>query len=83
MGAPNGGPGADNYNAAYAEVVRRQTIAQLEASAAQKGAANATKETARHTRRTATFMLWSVFAIAAGAIITAAASIWSTLHACH
>jgi hypothetical protein len=62
-----------------AELARRQTIAQLEATQAQKDAARAEKEaaqaaveTAHYTKRIASYMLWSVFAAAASAIITAA-----------
>jgi hypothetical protein len=72
-------PGSVVHERMMAELARRQTIAQLEATRAQKDAARAERdaakaavETAHYTKRIASYMLWSVFAAAASAIITAA-----------
>lgn len=56
--------------AGAAEFQRRQTQALLDA-------ANAAKETAEHTRRSATYIWLSVLAIAAASVIQAAATWFS------
>jgi type VI protein secretion system component VasF len=62
-----------------AEFIRRQTEAQLSAAAAQREAAEAAKATAAYTQQSARYILWSVYAIAASAILTA---IFSAISLC-
>lgn len=85
-GPREGGPGTGthNYNSAIAEVTRRQTVAQLEASRAQiaaadaqQEAAEATKKTARYTRRSARYILVSVIVLGALQLATVLLSAWS------
>jgi hypothetical protein len=57
-----------NEHAVRAEVMRRQI--ELQARATQ-----ATAETAEYTRRNARYMLWSVIALMASSVVTAAVSI--------
>jgi hypothetical protein len=83
-GPREGGAGTHNYNSAFAEFTRRQTIAQQEAAnaqtaaaKAQQEAAEATKETARYTRRNAFYLLASVIVLALSSVATVALSAWS------
>jgi hypothetical protein len=71
-------PGSQAHGAMLAELNLRQTIAQIEATEAQKRAAqaeeraaNAAVETAVSTRANAKYMFWSVIAAVVSAIITA------------
>lgn len=57
-------PGTQMYRAAMAELMRRQTEAQLKATDAQREAAEAAKATATFTQQSARYILWSVYAIA-------------------
>src|SRR4029077_957051 len=61
--------GSVNHGRMMAELARRQTIAQLEATQAQKTASEAEEkaakaivETALHTERSANYLFWSVIA---------------------
>ena len=58
MAADASQPGSQNDKWVQQELVRRQLLAQLEAN-------QAAKETAEHTKRSATYMLWSVIVLAA------------------
>jgi hypothetical protein len=71
--------GSVNHGRMMAELVRRQTIAQLEATQAQKTASEAEEkaakaivETAVHTERSANYLFWSVIAATLSTMITAA-----------
>ena len=61
------------------ELARRQTIAQMEATLAQKSASEAEEkaakaivDTALHTERSANYLFWSVIAATLSTMITAA-----------
>jgi septal ring factor EnvC (AmiA/AmiB activator) len=85
--------GADGvvYRKANAEVIRRQTQAQLDATAAQvkaavaeEAAANAAIkaaeaaiESAGHAQRNTTYMLWSVIFAATSAFISLISTVWT------
>jgi hypothetical protein len=82
-GPREGGPGTHNYNSAFAEFTRRQTVAQQEAAEAQtvaaraqQEAAEAAKETARYTRQNAFYLLASVIVLTLSSIATVALSVW-------
>jgi hypothetical protein len=71
--------GSVNHGRMMAELARRQTIAQLEATQAQKTASEAEEkaakaivETALHTERSANYLFWSVIAATLSTMITAA-----------
>jgi len=75
----NAEPGSQSHTEMLGELKRRQTIAQLEATEAQKAAAVAEQqaaqaaiETAKATRSNARWMFWAVIASVVSAIITAA-----------
>jgi hypothetical protein len=83
-GPREGGPGTHNYNSAFAEFTRRQTVAQQEAAKAQtvaaraqQEAAEAAKETARYIRQNAFYLLASAMALTLSSITTVALSVWS------
>jgi hypothetical protein len=74
------GPNAQrHYYAALAELERRKTEAELEASNAQTEAAEATKATAEYTRKNVRAMWWSVAAIAVGSTFTGVAAVLQIL----
>jgi hypothetical protein len=50
-------PGAASHGAVMAEVIRRQTLAQINAAEAQKRAADATERTAEATKKSSFYML--------------------------
>jgi hypothetical protein len=50
-GPREGGPGTHNYNSAFAEFTRRQTVAQQEAAKAQTVAARAQQEAAEAAKK--------------------------------
>ncbi|HVA89127.1 MAG TPA: hypothetical protein VNL71_04730 [Chloroflexota bacterium] len=77
----NVAPGSNNEMTARAEFLRRQTALQRESTEATKAATQAAQETAKHTRRMATFMLWSVWAVLASAAISAGVSLWVVMRA--
>ena len=56
--------GSPNANAVMAEIQRRMMVSQIEA-------ADAAKETARYTRRSAHYILLSVIVLAISAVIAA------------
>jgi hypothetical protein len=56
---------------AMAELMHRQTEAQLKATDAQREAAEAAKATATFTQHSARYILWPVYAIAPSRILTA------------
>jgi hypothetical protein len=71
--------GADDHGRMMAELARRQTIAQIEATQAQKTASEAEEkaakaivDTALHTERSANYLFWSVIAATLSTMITAA-----------
>jgi hypothetical protein len=71
--------GSVDHGRMMAELTRRQTIAQIEATQAQKiaseaeeKAAKAIVETALHTERSANYLFWSVIAATLSTMITAA-----------
>lgn len=68
VAAYSGEPGSLNSVRAPIEMLRRQTLAQIEAADAQKAASAAAVATAEYTRRNARYMLWSVMAILATAL---------------
>jgi hypothetical protein len=70
--------GSVDHGRMMAELARRQTIAQIEATQAQKTAAEAEEkaakaivETALHTERSANYLFWSVIAATLSTMITA------------
>jgi len=70
--------GSVDHGRMMAELARRQTIAQIEATKAQKTAAEAEEkaakaivETALHTERSANYLFWSVIAATLSTMITA------------
>jgi (p)ppGpp synthase/HD superfamily hydrolase len=71
--------GSVDHERIMAELARRQTIAQIEATQAQKTASEAEEkaakaivDTALHTERSANYMFWSVIAATLSTMITAA-----------
>jgi hypothetical protein len=71
--------GSVDHGRMMAELARRQTIAQIEATQAQKAtaeaeekAAKAIVDTARYTERSANYLFWSVIAATLSTMITAA-----------
>ena len=71
--------GSVDHGRMMAELARRQTIAQIEATQAQKAtaeaeekAAKAIVDTARYTERSANYLFWSVIAATVSTMITAA-----------
>jgi (p)ppGpp synthase/HD superfamily hydrolase len=71
--------GSNDHGRMMAELARRQTIAQIEATQAQKTASEAEEkaakaivETALHTERSANYLFWSVIAATLSTMITAA-----------
>jgi (p)ppGpp synthase/HD superfamily hydrolase len=71
--------GSDDHGRIMAELARRQTIAQIEATQAQKTASEAEEkaakaivDTALHTERSANYLFWSVIAATLSTMITAA-----------
>jgi (p)ppGpp synthase/HD superfamily hydrolase len=71
--------GSVDHGRMMAELARRQTIAQIEATQAQKAASEAEEkaakaivETALHTERSANYLFWSVIAATLSTMITAA-----------
>jgi (p)ppGpp synthase/HD superfamily hydrolase len=71
--------GSVDHGRMMAELARRQTIAQIEATQAQKTASEAEEkaakaivETALHTERSANYLFWSVIAATLSTMITAA-----------
>jgi hypothetical protein len=80
-------PGHWTHSAGMAEFTRRQTQAQLDACQAQIAAANAEEraanaavETAQHAQRNAKYMLWSVIAAAASALISLISTLYTLAH---
>jgi hypothetical protein len=59
----------------YSEIKRRELSGQLAAVAAAQRAADATMEAASHTRRSATWMKWTVLITGATALVAQAPSI--------
>jgi hypothetical protein len=66
----NAEPTSCAHTIAVAEFMRRQTLAQLEATRAQIEAAGAAKETAIYTQRNAKYLLWSVIVLAVSSMFT-------------
>jgi hypothetical protein len=71
--------GSVDHGRMMAELARRQTIAQIEATQAQKTASEAEEkaakaivETALHTERSANYLFWPVIAATLSTMITAA-----------
>ena len=71
--------GSVDHGRMMAELARRQTIAQIEATQAQKTASEAEEkaakaivETALHTERSANYLFWSVIAATLSTMITTA-----------
>ncbi len=64
----NAEPTSVAHTRAMAEIIRRQTVLQQEATDAQKRGADATAETARFTQLTARYMLWSVVVLALASV---------------
>ena len=71
--------GSVDHARMMAELARRQTIAQIEATQAQKTASEAEEkaakaivESALHTERSANYLFWSVIAATLSTMITAA-----------
>lgn len=71
----NAEPGSTVHTRASAEILRRQTVLQLESTAAQQRAADATVATATFTKLNARYMLCSVIVLAASSVITAGITI--------
>jgi hypothetical protein len=59
----------------YSEIKRRELSGQLAAVAAAQRAADATMEAASHTRRSATWMMWTVLITGATAVVALMPSI--------
>ena len=62
--------GSNAHTRASAEILRRQTILQQEATAAQQRAADATIETAKFTHLNARYMLLSVIALVITSVLS-------------
>jgi hypothetical protein len=73
------GPQEGQYHPAAAELERRRAAWQSAAAKAELDGAEAAISTAEYTRRTARYMLWSVWAILATSGISAPISIVSYL----
>jgi hypothetical protein len=68
----NGQPGSETHERVVSELVRRQTIAQLEATVAQKEAAKAQVDVARYS-------LWVVIFAAVSALIAAVSTVYMVI----
>jgi hypothetical protein len=62
-------PGTRNFEAAKAELTRREIIAQQEAARAQQ-------EAARYTKQNALWMFWSVVVVAITSLLSLGWQIW-------
>jgi len=67
----------NRHKAVLTEFTRRQLIAQIEATNAQKLAADATVEAAGYAGRNAKYMFWAVIIAAASAIISLVSTIYA------
>jgi hypothetical protein len=67
-------PNSVQSNAAEVEMRRRVAASQIEAAEGQKLATKAQIKAAEHAERSATYMKWSVYVLAAGSLLTAAAT---------
>ena len=70
------GVGSNNDHMGQTEFLLRQTRAILETAADAKRSADATVETADATKRSATYMLWSVLVLAASSVVTLIVTLW-------
>jgi hypothetical protein len=68
----NGQPGSDTHQRVLSELMRRQTIAQLEATIAQKEAAKAQIDVARYS-------LWVVIFAGISAFVAAVSTVYTVI----